>query len=127
MTTQNSPLFAKLILCTSAAAAYYSLHGDEDAEYDPGHPDAQRIHGHLVAAFRRAFGAMVFDLEILGFEVTTEFYVDTLIDEDYELLVGHDDQDEVRELVEAFHGKAEAILMDLPAVLDAPAQAEAIS
>ncbi|RDE09888.1 hypothetical protein [Pelagibacterium lacus] len=127
MTTKNSPLFAKLVLCTSGAAAYYSLRGDEDAEYDPDYPDAQRIHGHLVAAFRRAFGAMVVDLEILGFEVITEFYVDTLIDEDYELSVGHDDQDEVRELVEAFHQKAEAILMDLPAVLDAPAQAEAIS
>ena len=121
MTMKNLTIFAKLILCTSRSMAYYAL----DGEYDLDSPDSDRIHQYLVAGFRGAFGEMVLELEILGFEVITEFYVDTLIDEEYELSVGRDDQDDVRELVESFHEKAEAILMDLPYVLDAPAQAEA--
>ena len=121
MTTKSSTIFAKLILCTSRSMAYYAL----DGEYDPDSLDSDRIHKYLVAGFRGAFGEMVLELKILGFEVITEFYVDRLIDEDYELSVGRDDQCEVRELVEAFHQKAEATLMDLPYVLDAPAEAEA--
>ena len=106
-------LFAKLVLCTSRTIAYYS----EDGEYDPDRPDSARIHQHLVTHFSRAFGALVLELELLGFEVIPEFYVDTLYT-DYELSVGGRDEDRVGELVEEFQSTAEAILADLPQVLD---------
>ena len=120
MTSQQPHIFAKLVLCTSRSMTHYS----ENGEYDPDSPEGDRIHRFLVTKFRSAFGRLTLDLDLQGYEVVDEFYVDTLTDQDYELSVGHDDLKNVRALVERFHLEAEAILMDLPFVPNGPVQLE---
>jgi hypothetical protein len=107
---QRGTLFPKLVLCISRSAAYHS----EDGEYDSDSPVTERVHSYLVSNFSKHFDSLVLELELLGFEVFSEFYVDKLWDEDYELSVSHTELDEVSSLVAAFHEAADEILNALP-------------
>lgn len=100
-------MFPKLVLSTSNLITHLEI---DDLVDNVEHRVA---HRYLVNGFRCAFAALCLELEVLGYEVFSEFYVDALIDEDYELSLGDGDREEVRELVDAFHTSAQEILVGL--------------
>ncbi len=106
----NRNLFPKLVLCTSNSASYFLENTSRNSDYDI-------IHRYLVDRFRPAFAQLTQDLLELGYDVTAEFHVDALIDQDYELSVGTNDDERVEAAVSKFHAAAQAILASLPDAL----------